>query len=203
MNDTPGTVKRQRYDLYVDESGQDTRGEMFVVAVVAVENSEEFRKYCELLEKLSGKGKVKWRSAQKMRRLDYLRSIMLVSSSHKFKLFYSVFRKTTDYDSVTIDGIANAIRKLRPLSSHVYVYVDGLAKSKCNAYKTRLRQLSCPVKKVSRVAKDENEPLVRLADTLAGASAELEKYKDEELRPIFSTAEDSGKLVSALNRKPP
>ena len=89
------TVKQKRYDLYVDESGQDTRGEVFVVAVVAVENSEEFREYCKSLEKSSGKGKVKWRTAQKIRRLDYLRSIMLDSTSHKFKLFYNVFRKTT------------------------------------------------------------------------------------------------------------
>lgn len=43
MNNTADTVKRKRYDLYVDESGQDTRGEVFVVTVVAVENSEKFR----------------------------------------------------------------------------------------------------------------------------------------------------------------
>lgn len=72
---------------------------------------------------------------------------MLKSSSHKFKLFYSVFRRTTDYDSATIDGITRAIRELRPLGSHIYVHVDGLAKSKRNVYKTQLRQLSCPVKK--------------------------------------------------------
>ena len=75
----PDTVKRQRYDLYVDESGQNTKGELFVVAVVATENSDEFRQYCESLEQSSGKGKVKWRSAHKMRRLDYLCSIMLHS----------------------------------------------------------------------------------------------------------------------------
>ena len=196
------TVKRQRYDLYVDESGQDTKGELFVVAVVATENSDEFRQYCESLEQSSGKGKVKWRSAQKMRRLDYLRSIMLDNSIHKFILFYRVFRRITDYDSATIDGIASAIRKLRPLGSHVYVHVDGLPKSKRHVYKTRLRQLSCPVKKVTTV-KDENEPIIRLADALAGASAALEKYQNEELRPIFSQAEESGLLISFLNRKPP
>jgi len=195
MNDTSGTVKRKRYDLYVDELGQDTKGKFFVVTVVAVENSDEFRQYCVSLEYSSGKGKVKWRTAQKMRRLDYLRSIMLESSSHNFKLFYSIFRKTTDYDTATIDGIVKAIRQLRPIGSHIYVHVDGLPKSKRNVYKTCLRRLSCPVKKVSRVAKDENEPLVRLADALAGASAELEKYKDEELRKMFSQAKETGILV--------
>ena len=195
MNDTPDTVKRKRYDLYVDESGQDTKGEFFVVTVVAVENSDKFRQYCESLEHSSGKGKVKWRTAQKTRRLDYLRSIMLKSSSHKFKLFYSFFRRTTDYESATIDGIARAIRKLHPIGSHVYVYVDGLPKSKRSVYKTRLRRLSCPVKKVSRVAKDENEPLVRLADAVAGASSDLEKHENEELRRLFSQAKETDILV--------
>lgn len=54
-NDRSDTVKRKRYDLYVDESGQDTKGEFFIVTVVAVENSEEFRQHCESLEQSSGK----------------------------------------------------------------------------------------------------------------------------------------------------
>ena len=72
---------------------------------------------------------------------------------------------------------------------------SGKGKVKCNPYKTRLRRLSCPVKKVSRVGKDENEPLIRLADALAGASAELIKYQNRELSALFSHAEQSGVLV--------
>ena len=106
--------------MYVDESGQDTKGEFFVVTVVSVENSDKFRQYCESLEHSTGKGKVKWRTAQKTRRLNNLRTIMLKSSTHSFKLFYSVFRRTTDYESATIDGIARAIRNL-PLSVLMYM----------------------------------------------------------------------------------
>ena len=185
----------QRVDLYVDESGQDTKGKLFVVAVVAVENSDEFRQYCESLEQSSGKRKVKWGKADKNKRLTYLRSILLHSSSHKFKLFYSVFRRTTDYDSATIDGIAKAIQRLRAPGSRVYVYVDGLAKSKCHAYKTRLRQLSCPVKKVSSIKKDEKDSLIRLADAIAGASAQVLKYQETELSELFIQAEQIGTVV--------
>ena len=190
------TVKGKRVDLYVDESGQDTRGKLFVVAIVAVENSDEFRQYCESFEVSSGKGKVKWRSAQRERRLAYLRAVISGAASLGVTLFYSVSRRTTDYDSVTIDGVAKVTRRLRVPGARVYVYVDGLAKSKCNVYKNRLRRLSCPVKKVIRIAKDENEPLVRLADALAGASAELEKYRDSELDELFSQAEQNGILVA-------
>lgn len=194
MDNISGSRKQKRYDLYIDESGQDTRGEMFVVAVVAVENCEEFKQHCVSLEKSSGKDKVKWRTSHKKRRLDYLGSIMLHSSTHKFKLFYSVYRKKTDYDSLTIDGIASAIRRLRPQGSDVYVHVDGLPKSKRHVYKTRLRQLSCPVKKVTTV-KDENEPIIRLADALAGATALLEKRENDELRKMFSKAREKGILI--------
>ena len=195
-SDASVAVKRKRFDLYVDESGQDTKGKLFVVAVVAVENSDKSRQLCESVEKSSGKGKVKWRSAQKKRRLMYLRTVISDTPSLESTLFYSIFRHTTDYDSATIDGIAKAIRRLRAPGSHVYVYVDGLSKAKCNVYKTRLRQLNCPVRKVSRVGKDENEPLIRLADALAGASAELLKYRDNELRELFSEAEKQGILLA-------
>jgi len=194
---SPTTEKEpKRVDLYVDESGQDTKGKLFVVAVVAVENSDALRLRCESFEKSSGKGKVKWRSAERKRRLAYLRSVMSEASSLGVTLFYSVFRRTTDYDTATIEGIAKSIRRLRSPGSTLYVYVDGLSKSKSNSYKTRLRRLSCPVKKVSRVAKDENEPLIRLADALAGASAELLKYQESDLNELFSQAEQDDVLVS-------
>ena len=52
--------KAERSDLYIDESGQDTQGELFVVAVVTVENRDKSRQHCESFEKSLGKGKVKW-----------------------------------------------------------------------------------------------------------------------------------------------
>ena len=184
-----------RVNLYVDESGQDTKGKLFVVAVVAVGSSDVLRQCCEFFEESSGKRKVKWRSAQKEKRLAYLRAVISDASALGVTLFYSVSRRTTDYDSATIDGIAKAIRRLRNPGSRFYIYVDGLAKSKCHVYKTRLRQLSCPVRKVSRVGKDENEPIIRLADALAGASAELLKYQGSALSELFTQAERSGVLV--------
>ncbi len=191
----PIEKKTTRFDLYVDESGQDTKGKLFVVAVVAVENSDEAQLRCESYEKSSGKGKVKWRSAQRKRRLAYLRTVISDASPLEIILLYSVFRQTTDYDAATIEGIAKAIRRLRVPCSNIYVYIDGLAKSKCNTYKTRLRQLSCPVKKVRSIRKDENDSLIRLADALAGASAEMLKYQEDELSELFSQAKRSGTIV--------
>lgn len=188
-------TKSTRIELFADESGQDTKGKLFVVAVVAVKNSDEFRQRCEDLERSSGKGKLKWGHAQRQKRLVYLRAIISEAPAFGVTLFYSVFRQTTDYDGATIEGIARVIQRLKHLNLHVYVHVDGLAKVKQGNYKTRLRRLGCPVRKVSRIAKDENEPLIRLADALAGASAELLKYQDSELNELFSQAERSSILI--------
>ena len=189
------TAARKRVDLHVDESGQDTKGRLFVVAVVAVEDSDKLRQLCESFEEISGKWKKKWASAKRDRRLDYLRAVIQEAASLNVTLFYSVFHKPKDYDTATIDGIAKAIRRLNLSDSHVYVYVDGLAKTKRGVYKTNLRQLSCPVKKVSRVRKDENEPLIRLADALAGAAGELLKHQAPDLKTLFAEAKQRGILI--------
>lgn len=184
----------KRTEFYVDESGQDTRGELFIVACVAVKDSDALRRRCVSLESISGKGRTKWAEAERKRRLAYLRTAISDASSFRATVFYSVFRKTTDYDGATVEGIARAYHELSIPDASVCVYVDALGNKKGHNYKTRLRKLGCSVKKV-RGKKDENEPLIRLADAVAGAAAELLKYDSEDLGEIFSQAKQRGTLV--------
>ena len=72
--------------------------------------------------------------------------------------------------------------------------MDGLSKTKCREYKTRLRKFGCRVEKVSGL-NDENEPLLRLADALAGASRDLLEHEEVELRKLFELAVQRGILV--------
>ena len=185
----------ERVDLFVDESGQDTKGKLFVVAVVATEDGDKLRQFCLSAEESSGKKNTKWGKSDNNKRLVYLRSIIQHATSGNVKLFYDVFHKITNYDAATIEGIAKSIRILRPSGSRVYVHVDGLTKTKRNDYKTQLRKSSCPVRKVSGIRKDENEPLIRLADALAGASRDLLEHRDSELRDIFALALQQGVLI--------
>lgn len=184
----------KRIEFYVDESGQDTRGKFFIVAGVAVKNSDELRQHCESLEKTSGKGGKKWAGAERTRRLAYLRTAISDASSFGATVFYCVFRKTTDYDGATIEGIARAMRRLSTRNSSVFVYVDALGGEKGREYGTRLRKLGCSLKRV-RGRADENEPLIRLADAVAGAAAEWLKYDSEDLGEIFSQAKQQGTVV--------
>ena len=194
----PTDVKPRRIDISVDESGQDTRGEFFIVAsiIIAAENRDEARQFCESLEKTSGKGKIKWASARRDKRSAYLYTAIQEADSLGVTFFYSIFRRTTDYDRATIEGIARAVHRLRHSASRVYVHVDGLTKPKCSDYKTRLRRLGCRrVRDVRGIKKTQNDPLIRLADALAGALGESRKYQDSQLAELFSKAEEDGTLV--------
>lgn len=186
-NPIPTDAKPKRIDLYVDESGQDTKGEIFVVGIVAVKNSDKFRQHCESLERTSRKGPAKWGKANRNNRLIYLRTIVSDDRFRDFLLFSYLFQGTKDYVGSTTRGIDLAVASLQPSDSSVYVYIDGLVKTQYKNYQVRLRKLGCHVEKV-RGRKDQNEPLIRLADAVAGATRDLLEYENSELKELFSLA---------------
>src|SRR3989344_7571985 len=143
---------------YVDETGQDTEGKLFIVSVVVASNErDELMKLCEKIEKESGKGKFKWGKAEKKLRLDYLKRIF-ETKIFKGKLRYSVFRDTKDYDLATIVAVSSDLHFKEPAQNYTtLVYVDGLSKSKRHEYGSQLRKLGVPTKKVQGVTKDRSE----------------------------------------------
>ena len=59
----------QKLYCYVDETGQDTRGNIFVVSVVVTGSERDvLLKFCEETEEKSRKGKFKWGKAEPKRR---------------------------------------------------------------------------------------------------------------------------------------
>lgn len=190
--------KLEPTDLYIDESKQRIGGKWFIVAGVAVTNSDKFRQLCEGIEKTSRKRHLKWGKANKKNRLVYLRTVI---SDHRFRdilLFSYVFQEPTDYIAATIRSIDLAVANLHASDSAVSVYVDGLVRTQYKEYQVRLRRLGCQVEKV-RGRKDENEPLIRLADAVAGATRDLLEFQDTELKTIFSSAVKQRMLVGWRN----
>ena len=182
----------------MDESRQRVGGEWFIVAGVAVEDSDKFRQLCEALEITSNKGKVKWGKAEKNNRLAYLRALISDERFREILLFSYVFRDTKNYVGATIRGIDLAVANLQPSGSAVSVYVDGLVKTQYREYQVRLRKFGCHVEKV-RGGKDENEPLIRLADAVAGATRDLLEDRNNELKELFSLAVKRGILVGWIS----
>ncbi len=181
---------------YVDENGQDTKGRIFIVSVVIIEEKrDELLKFCEEVEEETRKGKTKWRKSEYGDILEYLRKIFrnkdLASS-----FIYSVYENTKGYDVATILGIAKAINVSKPVEDFTsVVYVDGLSKTKRHEYSSELRKLGIPTAKVQGVAKDENNSLIRLADSLAGFIRDVLDGDRREARKLFDRVVKSGVLV--------
>ena len=70
------TLKKQKLDCFVDETGQDTQGEFFLVAVVIDEQPDDPHSALEQIEEASKKGLRKWFHAGKERRHAYIQQVV-------------------------------------------------------------------------------------------------------------------------------
>lgn len=187
----------QKLYAYIDESGQDTAGRIFIVAAVVITNSDaknDLFRLCEALEQLSGKGNAKWKKAKSGRRLEYLRRVFTEKRFHG-RLRYAVFSNSSEYDLATIKGIAKVIQWEQPPDTTNIILVDGLSKTKRQEYAQELRKLGIRIYKIRGVAKDENDALIRLADALAGFIRDVLDEKSPDGREMFERARSSGVLV--------
>jgi hypothetical protein len=179
----------QKLYCYIDETGQETKGEVFVVSVVVIDKEkDQLLKLCEQLEKISGKRKDKWGNAKHERRMRYLHHI-LADDRLKGKLRYSIYRHTREYDTSTVDGIAKAVLWNKPAGKFTsVVYVDGLSKTKRREYAVSLRRFGLPISKVMGVARDESNALIRLADAIAGFIGDALKGTFKDTKALYERA---------------
>ena len=153
---------------FVDESGQDTGGKLFVVAVVITDaDIDRYRLLCQEAEQSSGKGKKKWTGAKLEYRLNYIVKI-LHTPDFTGRLFFTSFRDTKNYQNATNRAITGALQNLSMPIDKAAIYIDALSKSVEQAVIVDLRRAGLQIDKVRGIAKDENESLIRLADALCG-----------------------------------
>jgi hypothetical protein len=157
----------QKFFCYVDETGQDTQGELFIVAVVvAGQERNQLRQACEDVERDSRKGLRKWIKTRHDRQLAYIQQV-LERAIFGGKLNFAVYRDAQNYPSFTVQTIARALNATGETDYKATVLIDGLPRSLEQAVGLQLRRLGIPAKKV-RGLKDENDALIRLADAICG-----------------------------------
>ncbi len=163
---------------YVDETGQDTQGRLFVVAVVVTEAERDaLRQQCAAIETESGKGQRKWVKSNPNRRLAYMRQVLNIPAL-KGRLCFSAHYDQLDYLDATVQAIAASFRLLENAEFQATVLIDGLPRSQEREVGLQLRRLGIPVKKV-RGANDETDILIRLAGAMCGfVRAALEGQPD-------------------------
>jgi len=156
----------QKLYCYVDETGQDTKGKFFLVTVVILKKEQEIiKEKLEEIEKKSRKGIRKWFHTGQKRRENYLQQI-IQSNLFKESIFYSKYENNA-YMDLTVLTTAKAILQKAKKPYQATILVDGLKKSERYGFSAGLRKLKIHVRKV-RGVKDESEPLIRLADAMAG-----------------------------------
>ncbi len=193
-------MEKTKLYCFVDETGQDTAGRLFIVSVVIVEKEkDDLLDSCKLCEEESGKKGTKWRKAGYIERVNYLRRIF-IDSRLKGNIRYSIFRETKNYDLSTIVGIAKAINWQGTMQAYTSaVYVDGLTKLKRREYSQELHKRGVHTHKVQGVMRDENNSLVRLADSVAGFVRDVLDGDRGEAKRLFEQVVKSGVLVEVYS----
>jgi hypothetical protein len=160
---------------YVDESGQDTKGRIFLVSVVITEKERnEISDFLIKIEKETGKHLLKWQKTDFDIRNDYLLRILRCNLL-KHSIFFSKYESKA-YVDLTILTVAKAIYQRAQGDYKATILVDGLNKKGTHKFASGLRKLKIRVRKV-RGIKDQSDPLIRLADAMAGF---LRDYKEKQ-----------------------
>jgi hypothetical protein len=182
--------KKQKIYGYVDESGQDTLGEIFFVSVViAGAERDLLRKHLQDAELSSGKREKKWTRSTPLQRESYLRAVLGLPE-FRGRLYYSHYQNTKTYLDLTIFSAAKALNDFVHHKSYsAIVTVDGLGKSERHRFAAGLRKLNVSIHKV-RGAKDESDEFIRLADALAGFARDG-LSKDDKLQKLFQKAKNT------------
>lgn len=167
--DTKKEDKKKKLYAYVDESGQDTKGFLFVVSVLILEN--ELDKICAELEKIeieTKKKNMKWNKAHHEFREAYIEKI-LKTEKLRGKIFFEMFSDTKKYIELTSFATAKAILKKSGNGDYkVTVFVDGFKKKEIEIFSKGLRDLNIRTRKIRGVKKDENNAFIRLVDAICG-----------------------------------
>lgn len=189
-------TKKKLY-AYVDESGQDTKGLVFVVSVLILEKERE--KISEELKKIeteSGKKNMKWHKSRHEYRKAYIEGIFKMESLRD-RIFFDVFSDTKKYIELTSYATAKAILKKSGNDEYkVTVFVDGFKKKELDIFSRGLRDLKIRTKKIRGVKKDENNAFIRLVDAICGLvrdSQDKNEWADKALQKLKTK-----KLVSEL-----
>jgi hypothetical protein len=153
---------------YVDETGQDTGGKLFIVAVVvAQQDREETRKLLEEIEQRTGKKATKWQKSRSSKKKAYIERVFTHTIFHK-KIYFSLYQENKAYQELTVLSIASAINASKTVGDYkASIFIDGLQKSEVAKVGAMLRKIGIHTEKV-RGVRDESNAIIRLADAVAG-----------------------------------
>ena len=144
----------QKLYAYVDESGQDTKGRLFVVGIVMLEQErEKIAQELERIEEQSKKLVKKWHRASRDNRIAYFEGITRSRVFHD-TLFFEIFTENKKYIEMTSYATAKAILKKTSGDNYTAaIFIDGFRKREIEVFTQGLRDLRIKRRKVRGVKK--------------------------------------------------
>jgi hypothetical protein len=188
--------KKQKLYAYVDESGQDTKGMMFVVSVLVLgKERETVLQQLEKIEIESGKKNMKWHKSRPVFRMQYLERVTQLQRL-KGRIFFEIFSDTKKYIDLTSFTTAKAILKRSSEDYRARVFIDGFKRKELEIFRRGLRALKVKARQIRGVKKDENDAFIRLVDAICGLVRDA-KEDNEWARGILSKLKKN-KIVTEL-----
>lgn len=179
---------------YVDETGQDTKGELFLVAVVLKEISglEALEKKLMGIETRTGKKQSKWKKISRDIKKKYLEELIQVKEL-KNAIFYATYKASKEYSKLTSFTIAKAVLAKESTNYTVTIIIDGLNDRERDVVREELKKLKIKYRKI-RGMKDEQSIFLRLSDAMAGFLREV--YEEEEYTKQFIKRFEKASIVT-------
>jgi hypothetical protein len=186
-------ARPEKLYAYVDESGQETRGHVFLVTVVLVGIVREtLQARLQEIERRSEKQRKKWTKARLAERTAYIQ-FLIESRLFIGHIYYARYAETRAYVDLMMLATATAIHAHAPDNPRATIIVDGLGRSERARFAAGVRKRGIVVRKV-RGARDEAEELIRLADAMAGFVRDSLEGSPV-MRPLFDEAVRRGLLT--------
>lgn len=176
-------IVKQKLYCYVDESGQDTEGKPFLVAVVLenIENLEILEKKLAKIEESTGKKQAKWKKINWKLKSKYLEELLKIKELQN-SIFFSIYENTKEYSALTSLTVAKAVLAKGDKNYTVTVIIDGLNEKERDIVRDQLKKLKIKYNKI-RGMKDEQNIFLRLSDAMAGFLREV--YEGETDAKLF------------------
>ena len=129
----------QKLYCYLDESGQDSKSEFFIVtAVVSAENQDLLRKKLIEIEFKAKIGRRKWHKSQLERKIKYLR-LLLKQELTKGDVYYGYFKKPLPYFLPILETLEKSIKDKAKEDYRAIIYIDGIDRKKARELTNALR----------------------------------------------------------------
>ena len=172
---------------FTDESGQDTKGKVFVVCTVCVasDKTQEVEEKLLDIEMKSGKNQ-KWFNSGNKRRNAYVKSLLESGFLKNVTLYCSVYKNKSDYVPLVGAHVAKSVLAFSGDGPYMSkIFIDKMDKGTLGSIKKEIKLFHIKYKKI-RGLSDEASPLIRLADAACGIVRDLDNKSVADAFKEFS-----------------